>query len=116
MAALKSEPTDTRSTTAGGREYAEQALMCGDSCRAWDGVQGIPARRGGDTGQQQVPLQDSLYEGGVTALDVLHIQLDGSCNVAQPFQQIGLRIIHPKALTVWQACLNPTLENKVRHI
>ena len=69
---------------------------------------GAPAGCGSDIGQQDISLQNSLYESGITALDVLHIQLDGSCNVAKPFQQIGLRIIHPKLLTVWQACLNPT--------
>lgn len=67
----------------------------------------VPARCRGDIGQVHIPEQDSLYEGRIAALYVLHIQLDGSCDIAKPFQQISLCIIDLKLLAVWQARLHP---------
>lgn len=65
-----------------------------------------PARCSGDIGQVYVPVQDGLYEGSIAALNVQHIQLDGSCNVAKPFQQVSLCIADLKLLTVRQALFN----------
>ena len=37
----------------------------------------------------------------------MHIQLDGSRNVPESFQQVGMGIVHFTALTAWQASFYP---------
>lgn len=60
-----------------------------------------PAGCRGDVWQLHISLQHCLYESSIAALDVTHVQLDGGGDVPQPLQQVGVRIIHLKALAVW---------------
>ena len=66
-----------------------------------------PARCSGYIWQLHISLQHCLYERSIAALNVAHVQLDGGGNVPQPLQQVGVRIIHLKALAVGQTSLHP---------